>query len=237
MYQYESNKQKNCKDKNKMISHTHKFIFIHIPKCAGTSLESFFGHISGDYVRGGQDHRCIRMIEQPILNPKIFNSIENIKIAYYRMRYLFKKQINQNNKISVSRKQYQKYFKFTIVRNPWGRAYSWYKNVMRDEIHKKNLKINDNISLNEFIKMFKGKGMLRPQTFWLYNFSGFMPFDYIGRFENLKNDFEEICKRIDVQKNVLPHKIKGSDLDYRQYYDNESIDIVKKCVQRRNRNF
>ena len=26
-----------------MISHEHKFVFVHIPKCGGSSIESFFG--------------------------------------------------------------------------------------------------------------------------------------------------------------------------------------------------
>ena len=30
-----------------MVSHKHKCIFIHIPKCAGTSIEEALGHFDG----------------------------------------------------------------------------------------------------------------------------------------------------------------------------------------------
>ena len=62
-----------------MISHKHTFIFIHIPKCAGTSIESAFGHFDGFSGRGGQDHRSFRMIEKPIVSLNSLSSVENIK--------------------------------------------------------------------------------------------------------------------------------------------------------------
>ena len=42
-----------------MISHKHKYkcIFIHIPKCAGTSIEKALGHFELYNGRGRQDHR------------------------------------------------------------------------------------------------------------------------------------------------------------------------------------
>lgn len=58
-----------------MISHKHKCIFIHIPKCAGTSIEKTLGHFEDYSGRNKQDHRCIRMIEP--INVKTFASKEN----------------------------------------------------------------------------------------------------------------------------------------------------------------
>ena len=46
-----------------MISHDYRCIFIHIPKCAGTSIEDALGHLDNHPGRGGQDHRSIRIIE------------------------------------------------------------------------------------------------------------------------------------------------------------------------------
>ena len=39
-----------------MISHKHQCIFVHIPKCAGTSIASALGHLDNHTGRGGQDH-------------------------------------------------------------------------------------------------------------------------------------------------------------------------------------
>ncbi len=60
-----------------MISHIHKCIFIHIPRTAGTSIESALGHL--DNYKGGrgrQDHRPIRMIEQPFPSKHVFTSFD-----------------------------------------------------------------------------------------------------------------------------------------------------------------
>ena len=53
-----------------MISHNYKFIHIHIPKCAGTSIEKAFGHFDAHTGKNAQDHRTLRMIEQPWLTFK-----------------------------------------------------------------------------------------------------------------------------------------------------------------------
>jgi hypothetical protein len=210
-----------------MISHKYKCIFIHIPKCAGTSIESKLGHLDGHNGRSGQDHRSIRMLEQPFLIPNTLFSKENIIELLRREKHLLLNDTeNQRNKYTVTRQQYNSYFKFSVVRNPWDRAVSWYKNVLNDEIHLKSHGITKEISFKEFILRFAGKGMLKPQINWLKSFNGSIPLDYIGRFENLQEVFQEIVERLKLDDSSFPHLYKGSGDDYRKYFDNETIDVI-----------
>jgi len=209
-----------------MISHDLKCIFIHIPKCAGTSIEKALGHYEGHRGRGGQDHRTIRMIEHPYPRLSVFLSKENLKEAYCRMRYQSWEIHNPRNRFICTKKQYREYYKFTIVRNPWARAYSWYKGVIRDPWHQKNLGIDDKITFKEYMQKFAGKDMLRPQLDYIINFEGKVELDHVGRFENLAAEFEKVCNDMNLKNVSLPHELKGSGDNFRDHYDEETVKLV-----------
>ena len=207
-----------------MISHKYKCIFIHIPKCAGTSIESALGHFDEYDGWGRQDHRTIRQIQQPIEWGKVLTSKDNFDEYIRRIQHKFRKYENSLNKLTVTQEQYQKYFKFTIVRNPWARAYSYYKGTIKKDPRYKNL---PSISLEDFLNEQLGKKHLQPQMNYIKRFDGTIDLDFIGRFENLSKDFEYIAKKVGLDIHQLPHMLKGSSDDYRLHYSEEAKKLIE----------
>lgn len=212
-----------------MISHEHKCIFIHIPKCAGTSIESALGHHEQFEGRGTQDHRTLQEIKPPAAVPDFLFDIYN-SLSYHRRLILskfgYKKKRNLKNRYFVNNKQYKEYFKFTIVRNPWSRCYSYYRAAMRDEYILSQLGVERGLDFSEFMHNFGSTGPLRPQLAWILDPCGDMELDFVGRFENLRDDFALVCRQIGADPGKLPHKLRGGSSGYKDAYCDELRGFV-----------
>ncbi|MGE3955849.1 MAG: sulfotransferase family 2 domain-containing protein [Vicinamibacterales bacterium] len=212
-----------------MVSHQHRCIFIHIPKCAGTSIESVLGHLDGYAGREAQDHRSLRMLEEPFPFSRAVNGRDNLRHAFARLhhRRLAPPSANPANDLRVTAGQFAAYLKFTVVRNPWARAHSWWANVMQDRQHWPSYGLTEPVSLGRFLDRQAGRGMLRPQLDWIRGFDGRIGVDFIGRFETLDRDFAEIAHRLAIAT-PLPHLMRMDKPDYRDAYDNRTRGLVAR---------
>ena len=208
-----------------MISHENKCIYIHIPKTAGTSVEKHLGAHQSVGLRLKQDHRTVSNIMggiSPFSSGKV--NLRSI-LVYFNQRY--KGALQGVN--FVSKRQFDSYFKFCFVRNPWDRTYSWYRNVLRDPLHQKELGISEDITFSDFVTYHANQWALRPQIDWIVNAEGKVIVDYVGKFENLEYDFKVICEHLGLEDSTLPMTLDSGKVTYIDAYDNS----LKKLVAER----
>jgi hypothetical protein len=190
-----------------------------VPKTAGTSIEKKLG-LFDQVTRDMQDHRTLAEIQPITLNDLKHPFSHATFYGLYRKLVALKER-----RAFLTPKQYEQYFKFTLVRNPWSRVFSWYKNVMADVQHQKTYGVTLDCSFDQFVEEHLEDWPLKSQLYWLKDRSGEMPFDFIGRFENLREDSVRIFSYLGMDSD-LPRLNLGNGENYQRFYSTESIKKV-----------
>ena len=179
-----------------MISIKHKYIYYHVTKCGGTTIENLLLKLEG--------------IQQ--------------KIPYTKLNHHIRKKFNigYGNQHSLP-EFYQdtlkkQYFSFTFIRNPYDRCLSeffYLKKIKREEIL--------NMTFSEYVKNQDSiNDKFHGLSLHLYT----EDCDFIGRCENFQEDFSTVCDKIGIPQQQLPHKNKSKHKHYTEYYDDETRQIV-----------
>ena len=192
-----------------MINHEHKFIFVHIPKCGGTSIEKIF-NIDAFY---GDESTFTGWDDQD---------------KFWRTHASIEKIHNQ------TLGEFQEYFSFSFARNPWDKCVSEWLWLSSRETRIKNREC----SLKDYLMIRNGfEGLASSSEKWersdhfasQYSFISINnrnAINFIGRFENLQEDFNTICDKIGIARQQLPHTNKTDHKHYTEYYDDETKQIV-----------
>jgi len=185
-----------------MISLQKRFLFVHIPKTAGNSIQSALRDYSEDQLvalRKEQDG-----IERfGLRNPK------------YKLK---KHSMLREYHDALGHEQFRDLYKFTCVRNPWDRMVSYYFTPTQNpEIwNRKKFReiISKAVSLADYLRLDDGK-------------DPFDNVDYIISFENLADDFAAVCAAIDISPPTLPQYNRSTRDHYSKYYDDELREFVR----------
>jgi len=116
---------------------------------------------------------------------------------------------------------WQEYFTFAIVRNPWDRVISWIK--YRDKRYGRvdpitPEKIKREVQSSIFVK--------NSYTNLLCDQNRRVLVDFVGRFENLPDDFNYIVQKVGLGSLTFPHLNRTAHEDFRKYYDYDSMQLV-----------
>jgi hypothetical protein len=139
--------------------------------------------------------------------------------------------------------QYDAYYKFSFVRNPWDRLYSLYNFMTTSaEINRAGFAFDQEQAKRLGFKWFllenrdkftrvKIYGVdvnicqqTTPQLDWLSDGDQLIV-DFVGTYENIQHDFQLVSDHLKLDTN-LPWENRHSTKHYTEAYDNEMIDWV-----------
>lgn len=138
--------------------------------------------------------------------------------------------------------EFEQYFKFTFVRNPWDRLYSAYRFLEAGGLNKHDkqafeIHLAKCESFEDFVINWLDEKMIFkiihffPQSYFIVDDKGKSLVDYIGRFENLQKDYRHIVQQLGLEVS-LPHVNKSNRKDSYQFiYTKEMEEKVARIYQ------
>jgi hypothetical protein len=217
-----------------VISSFDQCVFVHIPKVAGQSIESVFLSRAG-LTWQQREGMLLKPNSEPSKGPP-------------RLAHLTAQEYLELGYLSAA--EFSAMFSFAFVRNPWDRlvseyVYRQYKCSFEDFIVNCFPTPKD----DDYIK---GRDLYRhviPQVDFICDCDGEVMVDFVGKFENIGEDFAAVTEQITGNRLSLPHKNKSSKSPlkkwlgltktkhakkrhYSEYYNNQTREIVAEKYQR-----
>ena len=197
------------------ISHSHKCVFVHIPRTSGTSTEQLLGMRNEN-----------NTVDQKKLYGKIPSQLkQKLSCCSNYYQHLTWREITQISDPRVI----ETYSSFAVIRNPWDRLVSCYFNMDPDLVccaREKGIELEGK-SFSEFVEVVENINhvhLLAQYEFVKANSSG-RDLDRVFRFESLSEYIRFLWGGLG-KETPYPNLKSTGRLHYREYYDVELRERV-----------
>jgi hypothetical protein len=196
-----------------LISKNHNFIFIHIYKNAGTSITKALMPFAANKMQCNISKLLRKIGISPYFDPQPYHG-----------------HINASELASkIGCEKFNSYFSFAFVRNPWDWQVSLYTFMLKDNQHYQHKLAKSFLDFNEYIE-WRCANEVKYQKDFVLSEEGELLVDFIGKYENLEEDFKKICRQIGISAS-LPKFNVSKTRPYQEYYNNKSIEHVRKTFE------
>jgi hypothetical protein len=193
-----------------MISFEKKFVFVHVYKCAGTSVNT----VCGRYATGlNPPQRAINRVSRKLSGRLVFQK--------------FKQPLNQHANAQDYKDflgdAWGDYYSFAFVRNPYDWQISLYEFARQTPSHPQHV-LHLNMAFDEYIS-WRCSEEHKLQKSFVCDQDGDCIVDFVGKFENLASDFARAAEDIGIVA-TLPHRNKSIRSSVHDYYSDKTQRLV-----------
>lgn len=218
-----------------MICREFSCLYVHAPKTAGQSIEQFFVNRLGLNWKTDRDRLLLGYKQGP---QRGTGKLSHLSAAeYVSCGYL-------------TQADFDALYTFSFVRNPWERIVSEYR--YRNYFHHRSFRdfLLNHLPAPGWDDKYRH---IMPQYDLLHDKQGRLLVNFVGRFETLQSDFDQVCKHLGINDSELPHRNKSDKKSrnlkrrlrnwlylnnenrkehYRDFYDDETTEIVRRLYQK-----
>ena len=191
-----------------LINEKHNYIYVHVYKVAGQSVKLALRRYHHRRMPGFVRSHYSRLIELP--QAYSFRSLEAHSTAKEIREYL-------------GPEKWDSMYSFSFVRNPWDWQVSLYHFIQTNKFNPQRGLVSS-MNFDDYIK-WRVEEDRHLQSSFIFDRHGNQLVDFVGRFENLSNDFATVCNKVGVDAS-LPHENASKHDGYRKYYNDTTAALI-----------